>query len=115
MENPAARKLVKKLALEDKELIEKHMKGKQAKGKKLREIINKIYPKTNISRAHFSLGEELDRYFLVESQRLQFQVHIRFEKPPNERQLKADLKKAYGEDIKVWEYQDGKVIHFSCL
>jgi len=105
--------LAQKLALEDKKLIEDYAKKKnisEIKGEKLRQIVKEVYPYTHISRAHFSPGEELDRYFYVKKEKQEAFVHIRFNKPQTMEQLKTSLRKAYGTDAEIWEYKNGKKV-----
>ena len=83
------------------------------KGKWAIKTVNKKYKKTQLSKAHFSPGENIDRYFLVklESGTI-IRVHKRYKigKYVNMLQLKDQFKARYGSNAIVWEWQNGKKI-----
>lgn len=103
--------LAEKLMLEDKEKLERA--GEILKGKRLREVVEKVYPETHISRAHFSPGELLDRYFSVETPHgVKADIHLRF-KPGETARLQSiikDIKREYGNDATIYEWRDGKKV-----
>jgi len=102
-----AQKLIIELRKKDRELI---MKGKKRmRGKTIRKRVKELYSESEISKAHFSPAEKLDRYFIIEKDGVKQRMHIRFEKPVSDKQVYADIKKAYNPTA-VWEIKDGKKV-----
>jgi len=79
------------------------------KGKLLTERINRLFPKSHISKAKFSLGEKLDRYFLIKKGTLKEYLHIGYIKPVDDRTVYADLRKQYP-SAQIYEIKDGKEV-----
>lgn len=72
---------------------------------------NKNYKRSQLSKAHFSPGENLDRYFLVKtSTGLTVKVHKRYKagKVATITQLKTQFRKRYGPNATVWEWHNSK-------
>lgn len=104
--------LIKKAMLHDRKVI-MGSEDAQMKGKPLRRRINsRRFFDTEMSKAHFSPAELLDRYFVVLDQGLRSNVHIRYAKPPKVATIKKEFVQEYGKGVKVWEYQDGKKVKF---
>lgn len=103
----AGRELQNKYELEDRKLII----GKKAgmKGRALTQRINKLYPKTHISRTHFSPAEKLDRFFIIKSGGLTIKEHVRYVEATSLEAIKTDYRKTYP-DLKMWEIRDGKEV-----
>lgn len=81
---------------------------KQLKGKRLLKRLKEVYDQSLISEAHFSPGEELDRYFKVKVGKVQLNLHVRFQRAVSLRELRKMLRERYGPQATVWEYKDGR-------
>jgi len=83
--------------------IENHLIGEPA----VTGTIEK-YPDSIISTAVFSPAERLDRYFVIQRPgKREIDVHLDFDKPPDESKVIGGLTKLYGADAKIWEWKDG--------
>ena len=87
-------------------------KSKKFKGKKAIKKSKEYYKKSQISKAKFSPGERVDRYFyIVLPNKTKIDVHQRYPKGNgNLVQIRKDFRKKYGSEIKIWEYRNGKKV-----
>lgn len=95
---------------DDRVLLNKTLKRKQ-KGKYALRTVNKNYRRSQLSKARFSPGENIDRYFFVKtSTGLMVKVHKRYKvgKVATVTELKMQFGKRYGPNATVWEWHDGK-------
>ena len=94
----------------DRVLLNKTLKRKR-RGKSAIKAVNTKYKRTQLSKAHFSPGENLDRYFLVKTATgISIKVHKRYKagKSPNIAQIKKQFRTRYGLNATVWEWENGK-------
>jgi hypothetical protein len=85
--------------------LERVLKGKEAK-----RVVESYYSRSEIARARFSPGEELDRYFEIKKGGETIKLHVRFTEPTKLEEIKKGLMKRYGKDIEAWEWRDGKKV-----
>jgi len=84
--------------------------SRNIKGKKALKKIREYYPQSEISKAHFSPAERVDRYFVIKVNGTTIDHHMHFEGKPTKNHVIQDLKADFGENIKVWEWKDGKKV-----
>jgi hypothetical protein len=100
---------VLELMKKDRELV----KNEVLKGKKLDKAVEEIFPKTEISKVHFSPSEEVDKYFQIKKGDRTIEQHIRTIKPIPSEKIVKDLKKEFGPDAEIYEWRDGKKVRMA--
>jgi len=101
-------KLKRRFQQEDRKLILGSGKKRKMKGRSLSDKVEEVYAQCHISRAHFSPGEKVDRYFVIKKGKQEIHEQSRYIKPISDREAKKALKEYYGSDAVIYEMQDGK-------
>ena len=94
----------------DRVLLNKSLKRKR-RGKSAIKAVNTKYKRSHLSKAHFSPGENIDRYFIVKTATgitIKLHKHYKSGKSPTITQIKKQFRTRYGRNVTVWEWQDGK-------
>jgi hypothetical protein len=100
------------LTMEDRMIKDREgMTGSMTKKLKGVEAVRRAreyYPQSEIAKVHFSPPEKIDRYFDVTAPIGHYSVHVWYPEAPRYRKVNYDLKSIFGDDARIFEWNNGK-------